>query len=52
MKKTCCGFGHRKLYFVIDDELDRLIEELILQHGVKFFMTGDMGILIKAFQQL
>ena len=49
MKKTCCGFGHRKLYFGIDDELDRLIEELILQHGVKVFMTGDMGNFDKSF---
>lgn len=49
MKKVCCGFGHRKLFEKIDDELEVLIEELITVNNVRTFMTGDMGSFDKSF---
>ncbi len=49
MKKVCCGFGHRKLYFDIYDELNMIIDELVSKHGVRIFMTGDMGSFDKSF---
>ena len=46
MRKTCCGFGHRKLHESAENVTDKLynvILNLISEENVSEFMTGEMG---------
>jgi len=41
--KICCCFGHREVYRDISVRLQEIIEDLIVNKGVKTFYTGGMG---------
>ena len=41
--KMCCCFGHREVYKDISARLQEIIEDLIINKGVKTFYTGGMG---------
>lgn len=43
MSGYCCGFGHRNYYKDIKADLQTVIERLIIEDGVTFFLTGGMG---------
>ena len=40
--KVCCGFGHRVVYFDMEDALNEAIERAI-REGCELFLTGAMG---------
>lgn len=41
--KVCCSFGHREVYENVSARLDRILEDLIINKGVRTFLTGGMG---------
>lgn len=43
MGKRCCAFGHRELYKNINDELQKIIINLIESENVTSFLVGDIG---------
>lgn len=48
-RKICCFAGHRRLYGTeeLQKKLYKVIEELILKHGVKEFWVGNYGVFDK-----
>lgn len=43
MNNACSAFGHREVYEDLENEIDRVINELIEKHNVNTFFTGGMG---------
>lgn len=43
MNNVCSAFGHREVYENIEDEIDKIINELIENHNINTFFTGGMG---------
>ena len=43
MNNVCSAFGHREVYEDIENEIDKVINELIEKHNVNTFFTGGIG---------